>query len=135
MGRPSAAPEAVGRRALQGPGQGSGLGVGILLLLLLQAAHLEDLCSCPELVAFIPVGEEVNGLAYVVPGILDLKKKKAHCKVSGLGLRRKRSQLQSSHSVQGPRLQGLTLMDCPPGRAGVGLSCLPLSTSCPLCAH
>lgn len=74
MGRPAAAPEDVGGRALQGPGQGSGPVVGILLFLLLQAAHLEDLCSCPELVAFIPVGKEVNGLAYVVPGILDLKR-------------------------------------------------------------
>lgn len=39
----------------------------------LQAAHLKDLCSCPELVALIPVVEEVNGLAHVVSGILDLK--------------------------------------------------------------
>lgn len=39
----------------------------------LQAAHLKDLCSCPELVAVIPVVEKVNGLAHVVPGILDLK--------------------------------------------------------------
>lgn len=38
-----------------------------------EAAHLEDLCSRPELVALIAVGEEVNGLAHVVPGILDLK--------------------------------------------------------------
>lgn len=35
--------------------------------------HLKDLCSCPELVALIPAVEEVNGLAHVVPGILDLK--------------------------------------------------------------
>lgn len=39
----------------------------------LQAPHLEDLSSRLELVALFPVGEEVNGLAYVVPGILDLK--------------------------------------------------------------
>ena len=38
-----------------------------------EVAHLEDLCSRPELVALISVGEEVNGLAHVGPGILDLK--------------------------------------------------------------
>lgn len=38
-----------------------------------KAAHLKDLCSRPELVALVPVVEEVNGLAHMVPGILDLK--------------------------------------------------------------
>jgi hypothetical protein len=37
------------------------------------AAHLEDLSTRLELVAFVPVGEEVNGLAHMVPGVLDLK--------------------------------------------------------------
>lgn len=35
-------------------------------------SHLEDLGSCLELVALIPVCQEVNGLAHVVSGILDL---------------------------------------------------------------
>lgn len=39
----------------------------------LQAAHLEDLSSRPELVALLPAAQEVDGLAHVVPGILDLK--------------------------------------------------------------
>lgn len=35
-------------------------------------SHLEDLGSCLELVALVPVCQEVNGLAHVVSGILDL---------------------------------------------------------------
>lgn len=56
-----------------GSGLGSGPGMGKLAPLSQWAAHLEDLCSRPELVTLIPVGEEVNGLAHVVPGVLDLK--------------------------------------------------------------
>lgn len=55
------------------PGAWSGPGVVNLAPLSLQAAHLKDLCSCPKLVALVPVVEEVNGLAHVVSGILDLK--------------------------------------------------------------
>lgn len=52
---------------------GARAGGGELAPLSLQAAHLEDLCSCPELVSLISVVQEVNGLAHVIPGILDLK--------------------------------------------------------------
>lgn len=39
-----------------------------------QAAHLEDFSPCLELVVLIPVGEEGDSLAHVVPRILDLKR-------------------------------------------------------------
>lgn len=51
----------------------SGPGVVNLAPFSLQAAHLKDLCSRPELVALVSVVEEVNGLAHMVSGILDLK--------------------------------------------------------------
>lgn len=52
---------------------GAMAGVGNWAPLSLRAAYLENLCSCPKLVALIPVVQEVNGLAHMVPGILDLK--------------------------------------------------------------
>lgn len=35
--------------------------------------YLEDFRSCLELVALIPVCQEINSLAHVVPGILNLE--------------------------------------------------------------
>lgn len=58
--------------ALQEPAKTQGC-AGELALWCLRAAHLENLSSRLELVALLPVGQEVNGLAHMVPGVLDLK--------------------------------------------------------------
>lgn len=117
------------------PGAWSGPGVGNLVLLSLLAAHLEDLCSRPELVAFIPVGKEVNGLAYMVPGILDLKTVPIERSV-GWASRGRDANFISRWAVPAPVI---TMRGHSPWRGGVGTACLPsphqLPAPCPLNAR